>query len=260
MYHYVDQGYAVVAADYIGFGVSDTKIHPYLQTRTEGAAVVDALHTAQGMRPDLSKRWISAGGSQGGHSALAAAHRAAGDPNLRGTVALEPASNLSLIGAAMVPGLPSSKATQGMIGYGLGMLAGLKEAHPELAGNIDSHLTPVGQDALRRISTECEPNWVSIVADADTAKIFSSPVILDQQIMGALNDYLAVPTSGYTAPIFLAQGFADENVPFPLNAALAAQLTAAGQPVTFHTYPGNHFQTPNDSKADADAFMAGLPA
>ena len=90
-------GFAVVRTDYEGLGTPG--VHPFLIGRSEGRSVLDAVRAARELEPRLSRRFVIAGHSQGGHAALfaaALAPRWVPDLRLRGTVALAPASHLGL--------------------------------------------------------------------------------------------------------------------------------------------------------------------
>lgn len=68
---YAAYGYCVVAADYIGFGVSKEKVHPYLQAATCGRNVIDIARVAMTLIEDRklllqSDEIILFGYSQGG--------------------------------------------------------------------------------------------------------------------------------------------------------------------------------------------------
>jgi alpha-beta hydrolase superfamily lysophospholipase len=86
-------GYIVVAADYVGYGVSRGALHPYLLAQPSAAAVLDLLTAAQRWRhqagiADNGQLFLS-GYSQGGYVTLAA-HRAmqtTDSPHLRHLVA-----------------------------------------------------------------------------------------------------------------------------------------------------------------------------
>ena len=98
-------GYAVANTDYEGLGTPG--IHPYLVGRSEGRGVVDIVRAARQLDGRLSRRYVIAGHSQGGHAALFAAALAphwAPDLRLRGVAAFAPASHLGLLspGAADV--------------------------------------------------------------------------------------------------------------------------------------------------------------
>ncbi len=94
---FLKAGFAVVRTDYEGLGTRG--VHPFLVGRSEGRSVLDAVRVARELEPRLSRRFVIAGHSQGGHAALFAADLAprwVPDLRLRGTVALAPASHLGL--------------------------------------------------------------------------------------------------------------------------------------------------------------------
>lgn len=70
------QGYIVVAADYVGFGASNDKPHPYLQAAPTARAVIDMLSAAQTWRQqnaiaDNGQLYL-VGYSEGGYATMAA--------------------------------------------------------------------------------------------------------------------------------------------------------------------------------------------
>jgi hypothetical protein len=75
-------GYAVALADHQGLGV--TGIHPYLDSRTAGLNMIDAVRALRRAFPDVSDRWVPVGDSQGGGAAWAADEQA-GPPRTTGT-------------------------------------------------------------------------------------------------------------------------------------------------------------------------------
>ena len=88
-------GYAVVQTDYQGLGTPGK--HPYLIGEAEGRSVLDIVTAARQLDPKIGKRFLIAGHSQGGQSALFAAGEASSwtpKLRLRGTVAFAPASHI----------------------------------------------------------------------------------------------------------------------------------------------------------------------
>lgn len=71
---YGSQGYAVVQADYLGYGVS-TEFHPYYDTLTEATVTSDALRAskqaAKKLGFELGGKLFLSGYSQGGHVTMA---------------------------------------------------------------------------------------------------------------------------------------------------------------------------------------------
>jgi pimeloyl-ACP methyl ester carboxylesterase len=97
----LQRGFMVVAPDYEGLGHSPTSNHPYLNRDSEARSMLYAAMAAREQVAAAGLRWVAMGHSQGGHAALAAAELAseasqAGGLQLRGVVALAPASNLEV--------------------------------------------------------------------------------------------------------------------------------------------------------------------
>lgn len=94
-------GYIVVAPDYEGLGEpSGTELHPFLNLKSEAYSITDAVVAAKKyLGLEASNQWMAVGHSQGGQAALGAAQYAARASQMtyKGTVALAPASNFSLI-------------------------------------------------------------------------------------------------------------------------------------------------------------------
>src|SRR6202030_1082588 len=86
LYEYVLLGYAVVATDYAGLGTKSR--HAYLDMLSNGGDVINSVPAAHAAVPNLSKRWLVVGHSQGGLSSLGVAQLEAEikDPNFLGTV------------------------------------------------------------------------------------------------------------------------------------------------------------------------------
>lgn len=89
-------GFAVAMTDYQGLGMDDAD-NPFLDARTYGYNMIDAVRAARATYPSLSDKWISYGVSLGGMAAWAAGDLAdsyGGGLDLLGTVGLVPVSNM----------------------------------------------------------------------------------------------------------------------------------------------------------------------
>jgi len=71
LYEYVMLGYAVVATDYAGLGTGGR--HAYLDMSSNTTDVINSIPAAHAAVPDLSKKWLVIGHSQGGLSSLGVA-------------------------------------------------------------------------------------------------------------------------------------------------------------------------------------------
>lgn len=222
----VARGFAVVAPDYLGLGRFDTGPHPYLEIRTEATATIDLVRAARAVRTDLSETWAVVGGSQGGQAALGAGHlqrQYAPELDFRGTVALDPESDVEKVFPLIGPYVPYLPSPIGIVDYAAEILAGLRAARPGL--DVDRYLTPKGRAALDRIGSLCSAQIGRELSGVSIGELVSQP-LFDGRFRAALDEYMTVPTSGYDAPILLLLNATDASVPSPLHAALAAQLAA----------------------------------
>ncbi|APA99805.1 lipase family protein [Nocardia seriolae] len=236
--YFVSKGFAVVAPDYLGLGRFDTGPHPYLETRTEATATLDLVRAARAADPSLSRSWAVTGTSQGGHAALGTSNlqvTAAPDLDFRGTIAIDPASDLEKVLPIAGPAFPEipGKAGDGVHGLVVSILAGLRAARAD--AQVDSYLTERGRHMLDSVGSTCLPQTIKLMQDDSIGDLLSRP-FTEGPISGVLRDYMTVPTKGYNAPIMLLLNATDTTVPSPLHAALAAQFAANG--VDFSTVVG----------------------
>ncbi|WP_216893801.1 lipase family protein [Nocardia alni] len=236
--YFVSRGFAVVAPDYLGLGRFDTGPHPYLELKSEATATIDLVRAARATHPALSRTWAVMGESQGGQAALGTAHLQrtyAPDLDFRGVITLDPASDLEDVLPAAGPWVPNIPGSGGndATGYIAMILVGLRETHPEV--NVDSYLSPRGRELVDGIGGLCLRDIVSRAHGASIGDLLSRQ-LTTPAFHTALASYMAVPTSGYNAPILLLTNATDTQVPSPLHAALAAQFAANG--VDFRTVVG----------------------
>ncbi|MGW0328925.1 alpha/beta fold hydrolase [Nocardia sp. NPDC003183] len=252
---FVDQGFAVVAPDYLGLGRFDTGPHPYLEVRSEATATIDLVRAARAANHDLSRTWSVLGVSQGGHAALSAAHvqaEYAPELDFRGVAAIDPASDVEKIlpfvspTTPMVPGL--SSATTSFI---VSILAGLRATDPAL--DIDSYLTPRGKEIVDAAGSQCLDEILASTKGVTSADLLARPLA---PLRDPLAAYMMLPTSGYDAPILLSMNVADMVVPSPLHAALVAQFAANGVDQQVVLGNGQHGSVSPEQLAAIDGFLA----
>lgn len=90
-------GFAVAMTDYQGLGVPGY-YHPFLDSKTFGNNMIDAVRAARRVGADLSDQWVAYGHSLGGLAAWAAADRASAygqGLELMGTLAMAPSADMS---------------------------------------------------------------------------------------------------------------------------------------------------------------------
>ncbi|WP_067533669.1 lipase family protein [Nocardia crassostreae] len=258
----LSRGFAVAAPDYLGLGLFDTGPHPYLELRTEATATIDMVKAARAARPDLSRTWAVTGFSQGGHAALGAANLQASvapELDLRGVIAVDPASDIEKVVPFLgptVPAIPISTSDEA-VGLLVTILAGLRAVHPEL--DVDGYLTPRGREIVDAAGSRCYYDIARSVGGASVGELLSR-TLDDPTFRATIDEYMRIPTTGYTAPILLLLNAADMVVPSPLHAALAAQFTAAG--VSYETVVGvgAHVQLSPQMYAAMDEFTTRMLA
>ena len=120
------QGYVVVATDYAGLGVGKTAsgepiVHEYLASPAHSNDVIYSVQAAQAAFPELGKRFVVAGHSQGGGSAWACAQRQVKEPveGYLGAVAISPVTTIP----------DFAEPTRSLLTFG--MLGGIAAYFPE---------------------------------------------------------------------------------------------------------------------------------
>lgn len=253
--HWIAQGYAVVATDYVGLGT--TGVHPYLDGRSAAHSVIDMVRAARSLEASLSEKWVVIGQSQGGHAAMFTANLAAEyapELDYRGAVETGTPSQIEKLLPTLGPAFPQLplRGTTAYMGY---ILDGLRAARPDL--NMNSYLSPLGLAVLDEIENLCVLEAFDKFADISVGQLVSRSVN-EPAIIEAARAVFAVPTSGYDRPIFMGQGLQDKDQPAPLTAALVAELAANRVDFRFHHYPTDHSGTMAASLPDSTPFVAKL--
>ncbi|MFC4374728.1 lipase family protein [Nocardia halotolerans] len=255
---FLDQGWAVVAPDYLGLSAGADTVHPYLHTRSEATATIDVVRAARAAEPSLSPSWSVVGGSQGGHAALATGNLAADyapELDFRGTVALAPESQFEQILSRLDPKVPNLPVVDRLVGPFAGMLAGLRATRPDL--DVNGTLSARGRQVVDAIATSCVHEFDAVVDGASLGALLARPME-SAGVGAALRDYMMVPTVGYRQPILIAHGATDMVVPLPMTLALLGQMRSAGTEVEFAQYPGGHEQIAAESHRRVLDFVGGL--
>nr|WP_308426092.1 alpha/beta fold hydrolase [Nocardia rhizosphaerihabitans] len=250
---FVDQGYAVVAPDYLGLGRFETGPHPYLEVRSEASATIDLVRAARAADPNLSRTWSVLGISQGGHAALSTAHvqqSYAPELDFRGTVAVDPASDVEKVLPFVGPELPEIPVLSSATSFVVSILAGLRATHPE--ADVDSYLTPLGRSLVDAAGDRCLDEIIASVKGLSARDLLARPLTGLRDVLAA---YMTLPTSGYDAPILLTMNVTDTIVPSPLHAALVAQFAANGVDQQVIPGTGQHGSISPEQRAAIDAFL-----
>jgi pimeloyl-ACP methyl ester carboxylesterase len=256
---WLQAGYAVVQTDYQGLGTPGP--HPYLIGAAEGHSVLDIVRAARGLDPDIGKRFLIAGHSQGGHAALFAAGEAKGyvpDLTLRGTVAYAPASHLKEQGQV----LSSLTTPSGLTALATLIVQGATtQSTPSapikpgrlLSDQVLGFYPLVKQLCLSQLS---KPNRLAGIAPADMLRSGADTT----DLFNLLGEQNPAVTTG--APVMIAQGDADTTVFKAFTDVLVNELGGNGDDVNYDVFPGvDHGSIVAAAETDAlDFFEARLPA
>lgn len=233
-------GWAMVATDYPGMGAEGD--FPYLTGEGQGRAVLDAARAARQV-PGLSfaDETVIWGHSQGGHAALWAGQLAATyapELDIRGTAALSPASNPEAL-AEVVLSHPEK------VGASLGVsfvVDSYADYYDDL--DLDRIAAPGAGSLIREAASRCTGDGGTLATVLTGLAIAEDqPILRPGSLDGPFGDRLRenIPTGTWDAPLLLAQGEADEVIPFDLNVDFVAGLCAQETDVEFLGYPGgNH--------------------
>lgn len=254
---WIGAGYAVVATDYQGLGTPGP--HPYLVGKAEGRSILDGVLAARRLVPGLGRRFLIAGHSQGGQSALfgaALSDRWTPRLKLRGTVSYSPASHI-LEQAELLPALTSPNPLSALAAM---VISGASTTSDEIRPR--RILSPEARPLLPQIEQLClsqlaEPDSFGGIAPAD---LLAAGVEPDGKIGDALANMN--PALRIGPPILLAQGTADTTVFPSFTDMLAAELDGRGDDVDYRTYPGVDHGRIVDAAGDdvIDFFARRLPA
>jgi len=256
---WMQQGYAVVASDYVGLGTPG--LMPYLDTKATAHSVVDIVKAGVSFTADkrcrlrLSEKWVTIGQSQGGGGSVGTARYATeyGGRSLdyRGAVGTGTPAYIEdyvmLLGPEVPPLTPDLGA------YLTYIVASLRDVHPELG--IDGILTETGKKYVKLAETMCDEEFAEKMDGVAVGSFFSAPMATLPDVYATLKDYMGMPESGFDTPFFMGHGAADTDVPYAQTARYAAVLQANGEPVVFKTYPTDHSGTMQASLADTIPFV-----
>ncbi len=253
---WIEAGYAVVATDYQGLGTPGP--HPYLVGEAEGRSVVDMVSAARQLVPDLGKKFLIAGHSQGGQSSLFAASLAddwAPNLKLKGTVSYAPASHLK----TQATFLPSLTDPSGLSALAALIVKGASTVTGEV--KVNKLLTPPAKALYPQTEQTClaqlaESDSFGGMAPADLLKKNADTTAL-YDVLDGMN-----PAVKIGPPVFLAQGDADKTVFESFTVQLNGELDALGDKVDYKSYPDvDHGAIVAAAEDDAlDFFEKRLPA
>lgn len=230
---FVARGYAVAQTDYEGNGTPG--IHPYMVAAAAARDVTDIVYASREIEPQIGRRWIVMGHSEGGASALstaALASQIAPDLNLAGAVAYAP---FAYPEATLEYELHNGSPNGGLVILGL-LIAGFSTVDPRVVPSemLEPQALQLMPTLYERCVTELMEHsaWSSTIpqnvfrpaGQSDVEALFT-----DLQENDPAYFKIAVPT-------LLVQGVSDSMVSSEGTLTVADHLRRNGAQVTFKAY------------------------
>jgi dienelactone hydrolase len=224
-------GYAVAATDYEGLATPGP--HPYFHGEAVADDVIDIVRAARVIHERISRTWLVAGFSQGGHAALFTgllASRYAPELDFRGTIALAPPVQLPQLVRFLTS--TGDRPVSLLLPF---LLAGVRTAHPDVDATV--FLTDVGRQLVDFAQHATLGDMFHAVAgltndDAGLTDVHRRPGI--EPVLDACR----VPVTRMDRPVFVTAGTADVIVPAEVVAAFVADLRMSGADVRFERHEG----------------------
>ena len=230
----IDNGWALVATDYIGLGTEGP--HPYLIGASTAYAALDARRAASDLDDArLGDQTVVWGHSQGGGAALwtgALADSYAPDVELAGVAALAPASNLP----GLMENLPEVTGGSLFASFVVGAYTAI---YPDVT--YREYVRPGAEVTVREMADRCLAEPGAAVSVLSLLGLSRDPEIFSEDpTTGPFGDRLTenIPPATISAPLLLGQGAADQLVVPPAQDAFVADYCDAGQQVDYRLYAG----------------------
>jgi pimeloyl-ACP methyl ester carboxylesterase len=221
---YASLGYAVVASDYAGLGTNFP--HAVFDTRSNALDLIYSIPAARAALPQLGKKWVVAGYSQGAIVAIGAAETVSeiGDSNYEGAVGVAGVAEPEEIFERF-----ANRPERSMLVF---LAQGVKTVYPEF--RIEEILTEKAMTLYRSISHVCEIRLGSAVVQTDLVK----PGWENNPFVKKFWERSRLGGNPAYGPLLVISGEADTAVPAELTARAVGRLCEQKDRVLFVKYPG----------------------
>lgn len=228
----LDQGWAVVATDYIGLGTEGP--HPYLIGEGEGRSVLDSVRAAKELRGlRLADQTVVWGHSQGGGAALWAGILApsyAPDAHVEGVVGIAPATDLP----SLIKNISAYPAGALFSAY---VVTAYAANYPDV--KVADYLVEPARLPIQRAAGLCVTDTEQLTTIARFFD-FSQPYYSRDPLTGPLGRRLRenIPDRRLTVPTLIAQGAIDPLVLAATQTEFVASRCAqrGNAPLEYVTY------------------------
>ncbi len=248
---YASLGYAVVASDYAGLGTNFP--HAAFDTRSNAMDLIFSIPAARAALPQLGKKWVVAGYSQGASVAAGVAEAVGemGDPNFLGAVSIAGVADRQEMFERLANGPEHS-----MLVF---LARGVKTVYPEF--RIEEMLAEKAIPLYQYISHVCEAGAGPQVASNEMLELgwennLNIKKFWERNRLGGRPAH---------SPLLVISGEADTVLPAALTARAVDQLCQQKDRVLFVKYPGlNESAVLGNSVSEQISWIkarfSGLPA
>jgi hypothetical protein len=249
---YVKLGYAVVATDYVGLGTNFRNASVDMQSNA--ADVIHSIAASRAAVPQLGRKWVAMGESEGGLAALGVAEleRDIRDPNYLGSIAVS--------GIADAKELYEQIAKGNSSGQFVFLAYGVQTLYPRF--QVNEVLTEKALALYRQIENTCA------VTSTDSEVPANQMLKPNWEDNGFMQQFFARNTVGQKptyGPLLIISSDAHPVVRAGLTARAVARMCKQRDAVQFHKYRSAEFtRVLGDSVRDQltwiQARFAGQPA
>jgi pimeloyl-ACP methyl ester carboxylesterase len=221
---YASLGYAVVAPDYAGLGTSFP--HAVFDVRSNALDLIYSIPAARAALPQLGKKWVAAGYSQGAIVAVgvAEAGEEVSDPNYLGAVGIAGVAQPEELFERLAQGAENSKVVF--------LAQGIKTVFPEF--KIEEILAEKSIPLYQHFTHDCEAGLVPEVIP----KEMLNPGWENNSYVKKFWERNALGRKPARGPMLVISGEADTTVPSTLSERAVGQLCGQKDRVLFVKYPG----------------------
>lgn len=220
---YASLGYAVVASDYAGLGTSSP--HAVFDTQSNALDLIYSIPAARAALPQLGKKWVVAGYSQGANVALRVAEALSetGDANYRGAVGIAGVAEPEDMFVRFAIGAERTKVVF--------LAQGVKAVFPGF--RIEEILADKAMLLYRSVADVCEIQLDPAMVQTELVKPGweNNPFVKKFWERNRLGRKLA------RGPLLVISGESDAGVPAEMTARVVSQMCAQKDRVLLVRYP-----------------------
>ena len=250
---WLDQGYAIVAADYQGLGTKGT--HPYLATKPASYNNLDIIRAIQSADFPVSDKVVLIGQSQGAAAAFATAGHApdyAPEIDIKGVVA----TGIPYFTPRTIEIIRETRpndVVDPMLGYNFLALTLIEQKDPTF--KLSDYVSDEALPTASAVNDTCHRDVRALVTKNQLTynKSFKED---PTEALGLAFAQMGYPRLDIPVPAYIGSGVNDRDTPLRMQANLIKQACAAGAIIQSNIYPGkDHLTVLNHSTVDSIPFV-----